>query len=64
MNTKHLTRNFVAPVFYYMAAVLFLVAVMCVLAFMSTDPAFLVAGLVMFLLSYNSWDFAQSMRKL
>lgn len=63
MNTKHLATNFVAPVFFYLAIVCLFIALMCVLAFVTTDPAYLIMGLVMFLLSYNSWDFGQKLRK-
>lgn len=63
MNAKHLVTHFAAPVFFYLGFVLFFVAGMCVLAFMSKDPSFLVMGLIMFILGYNSWSFAKLCRE-
>lgn len=64
MNAKHLVIHFVAPVFFYLAVVLYFVAGLSILASLGTDPGFLIIGLIMFLLAYNSWIFAKTMREV
>lgn len=62
MNSKHLVTHFVAPAFFYLAVVLYFIAGMSVLASLGHDPGFLIIGLIMFLLGYNSWNFAKTMQ--
>lgn len=64
MNPKHLVTYFVAPAFFYLAFVLYFISGMCVLGSLGSDPGFLVMGVIMFVLGYNSWLFAKDMKEL
>ena len=64
MNTKHLVHNFVSPVFFYMAIVLYFMSGMSILASLGKDPGFLIIGLITFILGYNSWYFAGKAKEL
>ncbi len=58
MNTKHISTNFISPVFFYMSIVLYFMSGMSILASLGRDPGFLIIGLLTFILGYNSWYFA------
>lgn len=63
MNTKHINQNFICPVFFYMAVVLYFMSGLSILASLGKDPGFLVIGLVTFILGYNSWYFAKKAKE-
>lgn len=64
MKTKHLVTYFVVPVFFYLAVALYFMSGISLMATLGTSPGFVIIGMVMFVLGYNCWAFAKTMKGL
>ena len=62
MNTEHIVSRFAAPVFFYLALVLYFIAGLSILGTVTDSPSFLILGLIMFILGYNSWYVGKVLR--
>lgn len=62
MKAVDLVTNFVAPALFYMSILLYFMSGLALLGAFYADPSFLIVGLVMFILAYNSWFFGKRAR--
>lgn len=60
MNTKDITSSFAAPVFFYLAIVLYFLSAASVVATLTRDVSYIILGLVTFVLAYNAWEYGKS----
>ncbi len=63
MLLNQLNAVLIAPVFFFLGCVLFLLTFLCLLGFLMLDPSFLMIACIMFVLGYNSFRFASMIRK-
>ena len=63
MNTRHFTRNFVAPVFFYLGLIMYFFTAISLIAAAAGGPEFFVVGGILFLLGYNAWSLAKGLKE-
>lgn len=62
MNTRHFTKNFVAPAFFYLAIIMYFFTAICLIAAAAGAPGFFVIGGILFILGYNAWGLAKGVK--